>query len=94
MTLSKEEQQLKELGQEAKGFLEGHLFQGLQHHLSQQLDQEYPKPVGEEWQDKYRYAKAYEQVAADLVNYFISLKSQYISLLEKEKEKETSIDEA
>lgn len=50
--------------------------------------------MGEEWQDKYRYAKAYEQVAADIINLLVGLRSQYISLLEKEKEKEGNIEEA
>lgn len=94
MTLTKQEQEIKQLGQEAKEFLQGNLFQALQGHLSQQLEQEYPKPVGELWQDQYRYAKAYEQVSADIINYLVGLKNQNTSLLEKEKEDEPNFDEA
>lgn len=94
MTLTKEEQEHKQLGLEAKGFLEGNLFQALQHHLSTKLDQEYPKPVGPEWQDQYRWAKAYESVAADVVEFFIGLKNQGTILAEKEKEEEPNFDEA
>jgi hypothetical protein len=47
--------------------------------------------VGEEWQDKYRYAKAYEQVAADTVNFIIGLKNQFTALIEKEKEHEPDL---
>ena len=94
MTLSKEEKEIKVLGQEAKGFLEGNLYQAMSHHLSDKLGEEYPKPVGEEWQDKYRYARAYEAASSDMVNFLIGLKNQYLTLLEKEKHKEESIEDA
>jgi hypothetical protein len=94
MRLSKQDKLTKELGQEAKGFLESNLFQVLQQHLSDQLSKEYPRPMGDQWQDQYRYARAYEQVAADLVNFLIGLKNQLTVINEKQKTPETSIDEA
>jgi predicted glycosyl hydrolase (DUF1957 family) len=50
--------------------------------------------VGPEWEDQYRWAKAYESVAADVVNFVVGLKNQLSTLIEKEKEKETSIEDA
>jgi hypothetical protein len=46
------------------------------------------------WEDQYRYAKAYETVASDIVNFIIGLKNQLTPLIEKEKEHETSIEDA
>ena len=94
MKLSKEEQEVKELGQMAKEFLEGKLFKHLQQHLSNQLDKEYPKPDKPGWEDQYRYAKAYEAAAAEIVNFLISLKSSLAMLNEKEKSATTSIEDA
>lgn len=50
--------------------------------------------MGPEWQDQYRWAKAYESVAADVVEFFIGLKNQGTILAEKEKEEEPNFDEA
>ena len=94
MQLTKQEQEVKEVGQAAKGFLDSNLFQALQHHLSGQLDKEFPKPNHKGWEAEYQYAKAYEVAASDIVRFFVSLKSQFDQLVEKEKQKETSIEEA
>lgn len=82
------------LCQEAKGFLSSNLFQALQHHLSAQLEVEYPKPVGTKWQEQYRYARAYEQASSDMIKFLVGLKEQLKSITEKENEVETSIEDA
>jgi hypothetical protein len=94
MELSKQEQEIKKLGQEAKSFLGSSLFKALQQQLSSKLEQEYPKPNRRGWEEKYRYAKAYERAAADIVEYLVSLRSNYEMLVKKENEKEKSIEEA
>lgn len=62
--------------------------------LSDKLDHKYPEPFGQEWQDKYRNAKAYESVAEDVVNFFVNLESESERLAALEKEEQTSIEEA
>jgi hypothetical protein len=94
MKLTKQDKEIKKLGQEAKGFLESSLFQTLSKHLSNKLEEEYPKPNKKGWEEQYRYARAYEAAAADIVEYIVGLKNQHTHLLEQEKLPETSIDEA
>ena len=93
MNLSKQEQEIKQVGQEAKSFLGSSLYKALQHHLSSKLEQEYPKPDTDGWEEKYRYAHAYEQVAAEIVQFVSGLSSQHDMLVEKEKD-ETDLDKA
>ena len=62
--------------------------------LSNQLDKEYPKPVGTKWQDEYRYAKAFETACVTIVNFWKSKKDQLKMYQEKENETETSIEDA
>lgn len=93
MNLSPQEQELKELGQEAKSFLSSKLYQALSQHLSSKLEEEYPKPNKKGWEEQYRYAKAYETAAAEIVKYIHSLTSAHESMIEKEND-ETNFNEA
>ena len=93
MQLTKEELEIKELGLEAKGFLESKLFKWVQAKWQDQLEQEYPDPVGLEWQDKYRNAKAFEKLASIFVQTISSLHNQYLELCNRESEDEPSITE-
>ena len=94
MKLSKQEQELKELSQEAKGLLDSNLFKALRNRLNQELDKEFPKPDHKGWEEEYRYAKAYAECAKDIIGYIIQLKDQMEMLVQKEKEEEPSIEEA
>lgn len=62
-------------------------------HLSAKLDQEYPKPNKKGWEHQYIYAKALEEQSAELIQFIMSLKSQYEAILEREKDK-TDINES
>ena len=81
------------MGQEAKSFLGSKLYLALSQHLSEELGKEYPKPNKRGWEEQYRYARAYEHAAADVVKYLVSLKDQLEYLNEKERD-QTSIEDA
>lgn len=62
--------------------------------LTSKLDNKYPSPDEEGWELKYKFAKAYEHVAEDIVNFFVGLDSDFVRLSELEKEEEKSVEEA
>ena len=94
MELTKQEQEIKELGLEAQGFLKSKLYQATQAHLSRQLEEEYPAPNKRGWEERYRYARAYEKASVAIVNFWIGLRSQYERLCKQEKDGKKSIEEA
>ena len=82
--MSDKDQQTLELGLEAKGFLESKLFKATQGFLSHKLEEEYPTPNKRGWEDKYRYARAMEQVSVELLNHWLNLKSEHERLTKLE----------
>jgi hypothetical protein len=94
VALTKQERQVKELGLEAQEFLKSKLGQATQAELLRQLREAYPTPNKRGWEDKYRYAKAYEKASEDIVNFWIGLRSQFEMLCKQEKDGVKDINEA
>ena len=87
MKLTPQERQDKIVCQEAKDFLTSKLYQAISLHLSSQLDQEFPKPNKRGWEERYRYAKAYEKAATDIMGFVGSLSNRLEALNDKEQDK-------
>ena len=91
--LSKEELEIKELGQEAKSFRESKLFRKIQATLMLELDKEYPSPQVKGWEEQYRYAKALEQASSVFINFLTRTEKEAENIEQREKDGEQSITE-
>jgi hypothetical protein len=54
------------------------------------LEEEYPKPNNKGWEEQYRYAKAFEDAAASIVQNLVAMRANYIELTKREKDETVS----
>jgi len=89
MKLTKDQLERKERGSGAKGFLDSDFYTKYFYpYLETILVGEYPKPEGEDWEDKYRYFYAKIEIAQEIVRALKGWSDEAQALAKAQKEPE------
>lgn len=95
MKLTEQEKSRLSRGQLARDFLQCEFLQQfLMPFMDKDRMEAYPKPEKPDWQEKYRYAFAKDEVYTKLMETIVSWKSEAEALEKKEGEEEKSIVDA